>query len=358
MKNIVDYAQAEQRTFFEKEFCAVDSLILSAVSYWHFEGLVPGLMDSALPVSLLKLFIEHEEELVFNLNDALDKRKLLQALARLYFVKTTDDTVQKQFSAITCLLPDDTAYVAYRGTDATIVGWKEDFNMTYLCPIPSQQEGVAYLNAVGALIPNQLRLGGHSKGGNIAVYAAMFCDESVKNRILEIYNHDGPGFREEIIHSDHYKNIEEMIHITLPQSSLVGMLLYQKGEYAVVESNRFWISQHDPFSWEIEGDDFNYAERLTHSAVHLNETLDLWLSSYSDEKRALFIDTIYEVIKATNATTLSELRLDWRQTSIAALNAIRGIDAQTRKFIRQTIGALFFQSVKSIRKRDGKTEGQ
>jgi hypothetical protein len=360
MKNIIDYAQNEQRTFDEKSFCAVDSLILSTVSYWKFDSFVPGPLSHAAPVPLQWLLVNEGENLVRNLRDANEKQALCDALIKCRrfsdtsvtcYVNQTDEAVQKQFSAVTFLLPDNTAYIAYRGTDASIVGWKEDFNMAYVCPVPSQQEGAFYLGTVAGLIPRLLRVGGHSKGGNLAVYAAMACEKAVRARILEIYNHDGPGFREEVAQSDGYKAIESRIRLTLPQSSIIGMLLYQKGQYDIVESNRYWISQHDPFSWEIEGDDFNYAERLTHSATYLNETLERWISSYSDEQRALFIDSIFEVIKATNATSLSDLSDSWRTKAIAALGALKGIDPTTRKFLRQTIGALFFLSMKNMRRR-------
>ncbi len=357
MKNIIDYAQSEQHTLTEKPLSAVDSLILSTISYLQFDNLVPGI-ESQETVHLGSLLQSHAGEMVSRHHDMKYRQELAEALVHsprfcdlrvTGYVNQLDETVQKQFAAITFLLPDDTAYIAYRGTDNTVVGWKEDFNMTYVYPVPAQQESVKYLNAVASRLPNALRVGGHSKGGNLAVYAAMACDDAHRPRIAEIYNHDGPGFRQEVIQSEGYKSIEPRIRLYVPQSSVVGMLLYQKGEYSVVESNKFWILQHDPFSWEIEDDDFHYAERLSHSAVHLNDRLDEWLSGFTDEQRALFIDSIYRIIQATNIETVSEFSEDWRNNAIEALNAMMGIDEQTRKFLRQTIGALFFTSLKRRR---------
>ena len=354
MKNIIDYVQGERSTFAEKPLNGVDSLILSTVSYYQFDDLVPG-PGSLQKVHFRTLLQSNAGTIVPQHHDSKDRQDLAEALMQsprfcdLYvtgYVNQLDETMQKQFSAVTFLLPDDTAYVAFRGTDNTVVGWKEDFNMTYVYPVPAQQESVKYLNAMASQLPNALRVGGHSKGGNLAVYAAMACDDAYRHRIEQVYNHDGPGFRQEVIQSDGYKAVEPRIRLYVPQSSVVGLLLYQKGDYSVVESNKFWILQHDPFSWEIENDDFHYAEQLSHSAMHLNERLDEWLSSFTDEQRALFIDSIYRIIQATNVETVSEFSANWRNNAIEALNATMEIDEQTRKFLRQTIGALFFNSVK------------
>jgi len=147
-----------------------------------------------------------------------------------YYVNKIDLNEEKQFSAVTYLLDDGTAYVAYRGTDATFVGWKEDFNMGFISPVPSQQEGVKYLNTVGYLAARELYVGGHSKGGNIAVYSAIKCHQHIRDSIIRVYNHDGPGFREEISMS-WFLSIKDRIHKTIPQSSVIGMLLHNQENF-------------------------------------------------------------------------------------------------------------------------------
>ena len=354
MKNIVDYALSEQRPFTDKPFCTVDSLILSTASYFRFDGLVPGL-ETDESVALGRVLESNAERLLLNLRDAKVKQDLLEALLtnpryrdlRLGgHVDQFDEAIQKQFSATTFFLPDGTAYVAFRGTDNSVVGWKEDFNMTYLCPIPAQTESVSYLNRMAERLPDAVRLGGHSKGGNLAVYASMECAEAYHAKISEIYSHDGPGFPETVIQSERYRAIQERIHLTVPQSSVIGMMLYHKGEYSVVESNKFWFFQHDPFSWEIDGDDFRYAQRLSNGATYLNAKLDRWIGAFTNEQRALFVDSIYQIVRATNANTLMDLTEDWFQKAVAVLNATKDIDPKTKRFLRQTIGALIFAKPK------------
>ncbi|HWQ88717.1 MAG TPA: Mbeg1-like protein, partial [Desulfitobacteriaceae bacterium] len=260
-----------------------------------------------------------------------------------------DVQAEKQFSALTYLLDDKTAYIAYRGTDSSFVGWKEDFNMTFISPVPSQEEGVAYLNTLGEMISGDLLLGGHSKGGNIAIYSAINCNSSVQNKITQVFCHDAPGFRKEVLSSGNYLNMQDRIYNTIPQSSVIGMLLQHFGNYSVVKSNRIGIMQHDPYSWLIDGDDFQYVQRVNSSAIFKNKTLDDWLSALDDKKRELFIDTLYQVVKASEAETYFDLTEDWRKRSIAVLDAIKDIDEEIKRFVRQTIGDLFVYALKNLR---------
>jgi hypothetical protein len=359
MKNIINYAIEEKKLFINMEFGGVDSLILSKLAYLNFDGFVSGLSDAATPVSIEEIAdMDHTDALFHNTWDSKTNRRLFFALADssrfrdmkvIFYVNKTDPGTEKQFSAVTFLLDDGSAYVAYRGTDSTFVGWKEDFNMAFISPVPSQEEGVAYLNAVADRISCPLKIGGHSKGGNIAVYSSIKCCPSVQERITQIFSHDGPGFRDEVFLSNEYGVIKDRIHKTLPQSSIIGMLLQNQENYSVVKSNRIWFMQHDPFSWLVDGPDFQYAQSVKKSAIYMNGTLNQWVNSFDDEKRERFVNTLFQIIQATNATTFYDLTGDWPQKAVAVLDAIKGIDDETRRFVFQTIRALFVLAVKNIR---------
>jgi hypothetical protein len=329
------------------------------LAYLNFDGFVSGLSDAATPVSIEEIAdMDHTDALFHNTWDSKTNRRLFFALADssrfrdmkvIFYVNKTDPGTEKQFSAVTFLLDDGSAYVAYRGTDSTFVGWKEDFNMAFTSPIPSQDEGVAYLNAVADKISCKLKIGGHSKGGNIAVYSSIKCRRSVQDRITHIFDHDGPGFKDEIFQSDGYLTVKDRIRKTMPQSSVIGMLLQHQEKYSVVKSNRIWLMQHDPFSWLIDSDDFEYISSITKSALYMNETLNQWVSSLNDQKRELFVNTLYNVIKATNATTFYDLMGDWQKRAYAVLGAMKEIDDETRRFLFQTIRSLFILAMKNIR---------
>ncbi len=359
MKNIINYAIEKNEPFINGAFNGVDSLILSKLAYLNFDGFASGPSDAATPVSIKEIAdMDHTDALFHNTWDSKNNRRLFFALADssrfrdmkvIFYVNKTDPETEKQFSAVTFLLDDGSAYIAYRGTDSSFVGWKEDFNMAFISPVPSQEEGVAYLNAVADKISGELKVGGHSKGGNIAVYSSIKCRPSVQERITQIFSHDGPGFRDEVFLSNEYGVIQDRIHKTLPQSSIIGMLLQQQENYSVVKSNRIWLMQHDPFSWLVDGDDFRYIPSITKSALYMNETLHQWVNSFDDQKRELFVNTLFQIIQATNATTFYDLTGDWPQKAVAVLDAIKDIDAETKAFVFQTIRALFILAVKNIR---------
>ena len=359
MKNIIDYVMDEERPFKNRKFSPVDSLVLSQMAYLKFDGIVPSLLNTVSTVPIREIATMEDLNILFqDVRESKNNRQLFLAFVNsprfcdtklAFYINQFDDEAEKQFSAITFLLNDDSAYIAFRGTDSTFIGWKEDFNMAFISPIPSQKEGTDYLNAVADKVLGKLRTGGHSKGGNIAVYSAIHCHPSVQNRIEQIYSHDGPGFRDEIFRGNDYLVVKDRINKTLPQSSIIGMLLQHQEQYSVVRSSRIWFMQHDPFSWLLDGDDFQYLPSITKSATYMNGTLNQWMNLYDAPKRELFINTLFYVLQATEATTFYDLTGDWPKRAVAALGAIRGIDDDTRSFLFRTIWSLFVLAIKNMR---------
>lgn len=358
--DIIRYIETEFSTFAEKNFNAVDSLIFSKLSYVRFEGIVPLLTQKKKSVCLTELLkAEAFESMFLNLSDRETHLRFLFALAASprfrrtqmnFYVNHFDPLIEKQFSAVTYLLDDGMAYMAFRGTDSTFIGWKEDFNMAYLSPVPSQQDAVRYLSTVTKLIGRSMPIciGGHSKGGNLAVYAAIKCSLPVQKRIIGVYNHDGPGFKDSLFESPEYTRIKSRLHTTLPEASLVGLLLQQHEGYTVVKSSKRGIKQHDPFSWIVENSDFAFAGELKERAKLRDKTIDKWLETLSDEKRKLFINTLFDVLDATEADTLHELSQEWHKSATAMLYAVKNIDPETRKFVFQTITAFAKMSLKNL----------
>lgn len=363
VKNIIQYVEDEKAPFAEKPFSAVDSLVLSQLSYFKFDGFVPELAERSEAVTIADIASRENAEVIYTTKrDSSKNQKLLAALAGSprfssmtlnYYVNKLDYVREKQFSAVTYFLSDNTAYVAFRGTDSTFVGWKEDFNMAFSNTVPSQEESVVYLDTVGKLVSGSLKVGGHSKGGNLAVYAAMKCASDIQERITDVFSHDGPGFREEVFQSIEYQQIKERIRHYIPQTALVGMLMEHHEKYAVVKSRQIGIMQHDPYSWVVKEDDFQYLEDIDTFSAYTNKVLGVWLDTIDDEKRELFIDSLYSVIEATGAKSFSDLSQQRWDKVAAALNAIRGVDEETRRFVTQTMRSLIIMSVKNLRP-DGK----
>lgn len=259
MGNIIDYIeQYGGYSFTERPFSDEDSLVLAQFSYLKMETMVPLSWKEGDCMTLGEMYCSPKKEELFTdlffpeenrvLFERMRKSRRFQTMRIGGYVNRVDPRKCLQFSAVTCLLEDGFAYVAFRGTDETLAGWKEDFRMAYMSPVESQLLSVAYLNRAGSAFDGTLFVGGHSKGGNLAIYASMYCEDSVRNRIRRIYNMDGPGFHPKIQDSAEYRSVEKRIRKIVPRSSVIGMLLEHTREYEVVESKSFGMLQHNPFT--------------------------------------------------------------------------------------------------------------
>ena len=268
------------------------------------------------------------------------------------YIREIDPQSEKQFCALTLTLPGGDRVISFEGTDSTLVGWKEDFNMSFVSPVPSQEAARAYLHRIAAGCGEApLILTGHSKGGNLAVWSAAFAREDVQRRVLGVHSFDGPGLIDQDADSAEYARISGRIHAYLPQNSLVGVLMRQHVPSIVVKSHAFSVMQHDLFTWEVEpeGHVFTRMPELSRSARLRDEALDVWLRGLSMENRECFCDAIYKVLSAdeSNETLIDLVRVD-RDSAIRALRAIRDIDPMIRKMIRRAIFELFTGSVEVI----------
>ena len=330
---------------------SVDSLILCQLAYLKYDGLVCDVRDNG-PSITVKEIAEHADfdKLFADVRFEKANRELFQEVIKgkrfsnmrlNCYINLVEKEWETQFSAVTFLLEDGTMYVAFRGTDESIVGWKEDFNMAYLSPIPAQSYSVKYLNMVTGKLNKSFYMGGHSKGGNLALYSAMNCIPSVQERILKIYNMDGPGFRPEILEKCGYEKIESRVVKILPQSSLVGMLFEQGMNYSVVASRRIGLAQHDPYTWLVEDAEFAYVDEIYEGRRFMDNTINEWILSLDEESLKTFIDTLYQVIVASEAEDLISFTSNWKKSLRGIMGALKEVDGQTADMIKKIIRSLF-----------------
>jgi len=302
------------------ELNEVDNLILSQISYMDFEGIVspdPAEPAVSLRDAMRQYLRRHRGEKAYlgklvpsdivSLSAKTSKSLRFSSAQLCGYVNDIDKERQTQFSAITFRLENGMSFVVYRGTDDTLVGWKENFNMSFMQPVPAQRSATEYLERVAAALPDPLYVGGHSKGGNLAVYAAVTCSPSVKERLLTVFNNDGPGFSRDFIDSVAYQNVSGRIRTIVPQSSVVGMLLEHEEVYEVVKSNATGLLQHNAFSWEVLGGAFIHLDTVSGESKLLDSALKEWLGGMSSAEREEFVDSLYETLSATDAKTLTEL---------------------------------------------------
>lgn len=353
MGTIIDYLKEYgDYTFTEKPINEVDSLVLSQFAYLKFDDIVPGINEDRKPVTIGYLNMHQDKDKLFAderyrqsntaLFEGMRNSIRYSSMMMNYYVNIIDTEKETQFSAITYILGDKTVYIAYRGTDETIVGWKEDFNLAFSEPVPGQIRSVEYLNQAAGRFRKEFYVGGHSKGGNFAVYAAMNCRKNIQERIIKIFSHDGPGFRPEIRKRGCYEAIAGRVVKIIPHSSLVGMLLESHADgYIVVESKTFGLLQHDPYTWLVKEDGFVRVRDIYKRRRFMDETLNEWILSLGDEQIHSFVDTLYEVVSASEAVTLIDFTADWKKSMMAVIAAFKEMDEENASKLKLMIGSLF-----------------
>lgn len=357
MGNILDYLDWRGDIRLEESlFNEVDNLLLSELSYVKFDGILPGLEEDAwMTVKQASeiFFARHDIKEIYADHSLLAKAPLVlrqmaetarfQNMRLSCYVNQIDEEEEKQFSALVADCQDGTFFVAFRGTDDTLVGWKEDFNMSYISVVPSQLEAVIYLEQAAKKLKGKLRLGGHSKGGNLAVYAAVKCKEEIRKQIIQVYNNDGPGFSKEMLCSDEYIGMRDRIWTIVPQSSVVGMLLEHEEEYLVTKSSQSGIMQHDPLSWEVLGSRFVYLDDVKKKSRILDKTFKNWIYEMTEEQREEFVMILFHVLGGTGAKNLSELsedRLGNLGAMVKTAKAIKNMTTVDQEMMGKVIRAL------------------
>ncbi len=359
MPNLFDYlAWRGDLSLEQSPFQDVDNLILCSLAYAPLETLAEdGVTLRQAAERHLQRGGTWPEERRNALEFQENALRLLGLLAesrrfggmKLYgCVNCVDTDAEEQFSALTIDTGDGARFVAYRGTDSTLVGWKEDFNMSYQTSVPAQRSALEYLRDAGRSWPGLLRLGGHSKGGNLAVYAAALCPPSLQRRLAAVYNNDGPGFCAGALDPSGYEAVRDRIRTFVPQSSVVGMLLDHEETYTVVRSRQMGIFQHDPFSWQILGPDFIRLETVTDSSRFVSLTLKQWVASMDRDHREAFVDTLFDVLEATGAATTGELSEGFLKNAGAGLSRLRDTDDETRRLLLEVLRALLDSARSSV----------
>ncbi len=355
MPNILDYIKWRgDLSFTQDKFNNVDNLILSRFSYLPLDKVFEDyklIKDKYKNITIRNAYlylieIGIPEEKILQKEDkdlfpALANSKRFGNLKIDMYINQVSKKEEKQFSAVTIYIPDNTVYIAFRGTDNTLVGWKEDFNISLDINIPSQKEAVKYVEEVYKNTHRKMRIGGHSKGGNLAMYASIFCNNITKKNIIEVYNNDGPGLNLEIIKSLKYKEMLNKINSLIPQTSIIGKLMYHEEKFKIIRSTQKGIMQHDLYSWQVEGNDFIYLKEVTNESELVDEIIKEWTTKFTPKQRSEFINIIYKIVNETNSETLYEMSKNRFKTMGTIIKAYRKTNKQNKLIISQTLSELF-----------------
>lgn len=335
-------------TFAQDPFNEVDNLILCIICYLNFrrfDDLCSKDPASAIRIGdIYRRMTEKDEQLGLSamsylpLMEQAANTKRFADVALFASEYDYDESKEMQFEAISFLLPDQSVFVSYMGTDTTLIGWKENFNMSFLAAVPAQQRAAAYANEIARACPDRmLRIGGHSKGGNLAVWAAVHLEAAVRDRqLLAAYNNDGPGFRKGLLDTEEYHMVASRLYTFIPEASIVGMLLEHAEDYEVIESSNRALMQHEPLSWSVEGNHFVYLGQRSQLGQLSDDVLQGWIDSMTTQERREFTDALFEIIGGENKIrTLDELRSGGLASQTALLRGYIGADEKKRKIINE-----------------------
>lgn len=360
MANLSDYVQWRGDLSFEvRPFNKIDALVLCQLSYLNFSGIIPEQFNGGITLGetahtyaadstrgIPQEFGVFINPLTADLLKAAAETERFGSILLKGFVNEVNRTTNKQFAALTAVLPTGDVCIVYRGTDDSLIGWKEDCLLCLQDAVPSHSAAVQYLSAAASAVAcgaEKLSIAGHSKGGNLALYAAGSAAASIRERIERIFCFDGPGFAFDIKQWDGFQAILPKTASFIPQSSVVGVLLSYFPYYTVIESseaNTLW--QHDAFSWQIKRDEFViHQEGRTKESYFAEKAVQTWLSRLDDTERKEFITTLFEVMFGTGAETLSELTANGLAHSLHILQELHTVDSERRKELFAVIKSFF-----------------
>ena len=365
MADIIDYALLNAHKDFDTlPYSPIDSLVFAQLAYLSYDYIVPDIKNRSKGLFFSDIAENEHYEAIFPLERTSERnKKLLNAVAysnrygkvRVNFYEDIFDIEKDtQFCAITFILPNGDAIIAFRGTDSTITGWKENFNMLFTSPVAAQSHSVLYVDAIAKKIKGNIILTGHSKGGNLAIYSGTMCSPKTKSKISAIHSFDSPGFTKEFIESFEHIETEKKIEKFIPEESLIGLLLNNRENYRIIKSEGSGIMQHDPFLWQIDivNNDFIDGEKLYMSSQFFDTTFNEWVYGSTPEQREQFVEALFKIIDTANtenALSFSEWSENLKENSSLIYENLKGLDPETRNLVLKGLGNLFSTFNKNVK---------
>ena len=357
MGNLITYVQQyEAQTFQEKLVTDIDILVLTEIAYLPFDEIVSSSFEEKTAISLNQLGKEFEtikekehknnpfmitKERI-QLLDVVSKSLRFKDVKVFGFMNDIDDELTKQFAAVCYQWEEESRWIIFRGTDESLTGWKEDFMMTYSDLIPAQTDAIEYLRKQAEFFSGSLNISGHSKGGNLSLYASAMQEEDIQHRIQQIYCWDAPGVHRSILNTEGYQRVVSKAKRYIPQDSIVGLMLESQVPYHIIESQGSGISQHSALMWNIEDDHFVELTELTRNSQLTDQTFKQWTEVVSDEDLKLFFDTFFELIFEMGVETVNDVYYNFRMYMRQFFEKAYQMDTEKREILLR-VGRLLFQ---------------
>ena len=348
MDNLFTYIKWRGDLTFEMApFNEVDNLVFANLTYVRLKPVMPDNIEISVKDAYAKFIaLPKEKQLCRDPKDIRFFNALANTLRYqdIVMINHEENYSQKdgiQFAAMTYRLNKNTYYVAFRGTDKALIGWKEDLDLAFKV-VPAQKAAKAYLLKIIRHFPKaRFYVGGHSKGGNLAVYAASFIPKAEQKKIIEVFNNDGPGFDKDLVKMPKIDNIINKISNYVPQSSMIYVLFEAIGKEFVISSFKSGIMQHDPYSWEINGSFFKRAKSRNKTSEFVKQTIKTWLDNIPHTERETSIEGIFKIIFATKAENIEDIIPGIFKNFADVQKTLSCMDEKTKTAIQNVLDELF-----------------
>ncbi len=363
MANICDYIKWRGDLSFECDsFNEVDSLVLSQLSYFNFQDLIKTDLSSPMYFrdvvntflnlpdynkrKYIGVFFDSQCDILLPLAGTSKRFGDLKVCG---FRNVLNTEVEEQFSALTFIDEKTRSiFIAFRGTDDNLIGWKEDFNLAYQKELPAQFDAKNYVTEVAKKFKGNIYICGHSKGGNLSIYSAVEQIPKIQKRICGVYNNDGPGFTEDFFRRKEYLNVKQVIKTNLPEMSIIGMLFYHDDNYSTVISDAQGLVQHNPFSWHVEGNKFLKTSDVKTESKIISQTILDWFNEMYEDERKVFVETIFYVFNSTDAKTYTDIARNLPSFVFKVLKATANVDPKTKEKIKKIFQLLGKNALENI----------
>lgn len=342
--------------FTERPFCEVDNLVFSEIVYYDLAGIVPTAEEggSISMADAAQKLLGLERKTMATGGPGDNMLKLLAHCQRFghvrlsRFVQIIDRGREIEFAAVTFSLEDGSDYIAFRGTGDLLVGWREDFSMSF-SRVPAQDQAAAYLQQTLAETGRPAYVGGHSKGGNLALFAAMECPGPLQPQITTVYSNDGPGICNELLDEEKYRQVEKKLVQYVPAFCIFGNLFQRGRPGKIVASSEKGMMQHEAMSWQVEGDRFCEQPCFLPECQTLNQIFDTWIESATMEQRKAFVNDFFDTLERRGMTCFSDLtRLDAGEIESLVVSLTLG----TQKDTKTVAGKLLISALLVLRQVD------
>ncbi len=361
MANLFDYLKWRgDISVTHDAFNEIDALILSEISYLDLSEFVDSKCSEGVTLgSLAKAFFSGTKRVrkplgliipdsIFAVFKFASQTRRFSNMKVFSFVNDIDLAKRKQFSATAFDTLDRHIFIAFRGTDDTIVGWRENFSMSYSDVVPAQEEAKKYLTAVASSRPlAPIRMGGHSKGGNLAMYSALNTKKEIREQICAIYCFDGPGFSKSITEAPNYFALRSRIFSFVPENSVVGLLLSYDTSCRTVRSGGKGLYQHDAFTWKVNVNRFDILPESSKSNLRNAQVIKNWLDACDRNRRREFCESLFEILESTGAKTLTDLSVNSLAKAKEMIITINGFDKEKKRMISDVLSLLIKESILS-----------